>query len=526
MSYRTTAHGLLVPIDFAEDAAPLPRPATDAAEIASIDRDITQVLFGGRTLPNNDDTLRKRGGAKGLAIYDEIERDPHAFAVLQKRALAVVARPIKIEPASESAPDKAAAELVREALAGCAFDAACVQLLDATLKGFALAEIMWKVDANRLLPARLIGRDQRRFVFDADRKLHLLTREQPTSGEEMPHAKFVVHSTGAKDASPYGLGLGTRLFWPVWFKRQDLSFWLQFTDKFGSPTALGKYPQSATQDEQAKLLKVLRAISHDAGVIVPEGMVVELIEASRSGSADAYEKLARYMDEQISECVLGETLTTNIGTVGSRAAADTHDGVRIEIAKADADLLADTLSQTLIAWIVAYNLPSAKPPRVVRDFDEEEDLNARAERDTRIAGLGYEPTERYILDTYGEGWVRRKSVTPPGGLFGFPGSDADPENPDDEGAFAEPAAARARNRAIQDALAAGADALAADWERLVGPRVEELVGMLQESRDLVTFAEQLARLLAQAPRTVMVDALARATFAAHVVGRGKDPKAD
>jgi phage gp29-like protein len=521
VSYRTTRHGLLVPIDFAEEGAALPRPATDTAEIASIDRDITQALFGGRTLPNNDDTLRKRGGAKGLAIYDEIERDPHAFAVLQKRALAVVARALKIEPASESAPDQAAADLVRDALAGFAFDAACVQLLDATLKGFAVAEVMWKRDGDRLLPARLIGRDQRRFVFDADRQLRLLTRENPTSGEELPTAKFVVHSTGAKDGSPYGLGLGTRLFWPVWFKRQDLSFWLQFTDKFGSPTALGKYPQSASADEQAKLLKVLRAISHDAGVIVPEGMAIELIEASRSGSADAYEKLARYMDEQISECVLGETLTTNIGTVGSRAAADTHDGVRIEIAQADADLLADTLSQTLIAWIVAFNLPSAKPPRVTRDFDEEEDLNARAERDTKIAGLGFEPTERYILDTYGEGWVRKKAVTPPGGLFGFPAA-ADPATPDDESAFAEPAAARARNRAAQDTLGAAAAAAAADWERLLGPRVEALVGMLEESGDLVAFREQLARLLTGSPQTVIVEALARANFAAHLIGRGRD----
>jgi len=87
-------------------------------------------------------------------------------------------------------------------------------------------------------------------------------------------------------------------------------------------------------------------------VIVPDGMVVELLEATRAGSIDTYEKLARYMDEQISVAVLGETMTTGAqagGVGGSQAGV--HNEVRKEIAQADADLLSETLNNTLVKFM-------------------------------------------------------------------------------------------------------------------------------------------------------------------------------
>ena len=46
-------------------------------EIATIARDPWQISFGG-ILRNQDDTLLTRAGGKGLKLYEEIERDPHA----------------------------------------------------------------------------------------------------------------------------------------------------------------------------------------------------------------------------------------------------------------------------------------------------------------------------------------------------------------------------------------------------------------------------------------------------------------
>jgi phage gp29-like protein len=49
---------------------------------------------------------------------------------------------------------------------------------------------------------------------------------------------------------------------------------------------------------------------------MPDSVQVELLEAQRSGSIDTYDKLVRYMDEQMSLAVLGEQLTTTPKATG------------------------------------------------------------------------------------------------------------------------------------------------------------------------------------------------------------------
>jgi phage gp29-like protein len=382
-------------------------------EIATIAKDPTVALYGG-VLSNQDDTLLSRGGGKGLKIYDEIERDCHAFAVLQKRKLAIIAREWQLLPASESALDKKAAELVERQLHNLRFDQVCVKLLDATLKGYSVAEILWGYDGAEIVARRVKVKPQRRFIFDEDQQARLLTPVDQVKGEQLPPRKFIVHRCGEKDDdNPYGLGLGHKLFWPVFFKKQDLTFWLTFVDKFAAPTAVGEYPNGTSEADQKKLLASLSTIASEAGIIVPQGMVVKLLEAARSGSIDTYERLARYLDEQISECVLGETLSTNIGNSGSLAASKTHNEVRLELAKGDSDLLSDTLNETLIRWIVELNLPGAKPPQLWRDFAEGDDLKVRSERDKNLVEMGFEPDLKYINETYGGKWTKKAKPAQP-----------------------------------------------------------------------------------------------------------------
>lgn len=388
----------------------------DLNEIATIDRDFTKFTFG-NVLVNEDATLITRGQGKGLRIYDELERDTHCYSDLQKRKLAVIGRPWTVTPASETAIDQRAAEIVESQLKALNFDALTLDMLDATLKGFAVGEVMWEARGSELVAARVIARDQRRFVFDRDYRPRLLTRANLVMGEELPERKFIVYSFGAKDGSPYGLGLGHRLFWPVFFKRQGVGFWLTFADKFGSPTALGKYPNGANRSDQDKLLAALQAIAREVGVIVPEGMEIELLEAARSGSVDTYERLVRYMDEQISECVLGGSITTTPKATGmGSGVADAQNECRKEIARADADLLSGTLVQTLVRWIVEYNVPGAALPKVWRDFEDEEDLEKRSKVDKTLSEMGYEPESvDYINETYGGKWVK-KAPPPPSNL--------------------------------------------------------------------------------------------------------------
>ncbi|WP_418648882.1 DUF935 domain-containing protein [Thauera butanivorans] len=384
-----------------------PRPVVD--EAAHIELSMLS-MFGGLMQPD-DDTLATRGGNKGVRIYRELERDAHAWAVLDKRKRAVIARTWKVVPASERPRDVEMAERVEAQLLRFPFDQVCHDLLDATLMGYAVGEIMWRVRPGEVDVAEVIPRAQERFVFDMERRLRLLTRDEPTFGRIMPERKFIVHRRGGADGNPYGLGLGTRLFWPVFFKRQGVTFWLTFLDKFGAPAPVGKYPSGASDEQKRTLLQALKALRMESATIIPEGMLIDLVEAKRAGNTDAFEKLARYMDEQMALIVLGETMSTTSAAsgLGSRQ-AEVHNEVRLELARVDADLLTDTLSQTLVRWIVEFNDPGAGVPRVERDFSEPEDLGAKATRDKQLVEMGLEPEDAYIAEFY-PGWKRGVGAT-------------------------------------------------------------------------------------------------------------------
>lgn len=340
-------------------------PSQARGLIAGVSNDITIPWYSG-ILTNADETLIAQGGGKGLAIYDEIKRDTHAYAMIQKRKMAVISRAWEVEPGGERPLDQEAAELVRNTFEALPFDRHCEDMLDATLMGFAVAEVVWGRKGNLIVPEAIVSHDQRRFAFDPDWRPRLLTRTDMREGIALPERKFAVHRVGVKGNTPYGLGLGTRLFWPVLFKREGVAFWLHFLEKFAGPTVVGKVPYGTLTDEQNRLLNTLRDVRTSSAITVPIGTDVEFLEASRSGTV-TYEQFLSYWDAQISICVTGETLTTQVGDGGgNRALGEVHQEQLDLLADSDADLLSDTLRDQLVRWIVEYNLPGAELPFVWR----------------------------------------------------------------------------------------------------------------------------------------------------------------
>lgn len=369
-------------------------------EIATAQKDID--VFSGwlSRRENPDPILLSESGGLGLKLYDEAARDPHAASVLQSRYLAVAGCEWEVMPADESKKAVDIADFVNDALSRTNFTQAMMELMQAVLYGFWVSEIMWTSANGQWLPAKIMGKHPRRFVFGLDRDLRMLTPENMTDGEGVPDRKFICFSYGSSD-NPYGIGLGQKIWWPVWFKKHGIKYWLIFLEKFGMPTGIGKYPPGTDPTDQDKLLDAIDAIQTETGITIPESMTVELLEASRTGNV-TYEALCDYMDRQISKAVLGQTLTTEVGKTGSYAASQTHNDVRQDLKKADADLVAEVINTTLIRWMVDFNFgPQADYPAILLRTDEEQDLKPLAERDEILQRMGAKITHRYIYDTYG-----------------------------------------------------------------------------------------------------------------------------
>lgn len=358
-------------------------PAVAQTLIADARNDIT-IPFFTDVLQPTDDTLIARGGGKGLKIYDEVERDPYIWAVLQKRKKTLLAREWEVRAGGEQPIDQEAADFLKDVFTELSFDRICEDLLDATLKGFAVSEVVWRRDGRHIKPVHIMSHDQRRLSFDHDWRPRLLTMRNMLKGEELPERKFIVHRHGVKGNNPFGLGLGTRLFWCAMFKREGVAFWLHFLDKFAAPTVIGKSPYGTLESQQRDLLDTLSSIVTRSAITVPIGTDVEFLEAARSGSV-SYLEWCTYWDKQASICVTGETLTSDIGNSGSRAAAETHQEILEMLVDADADLLSATLRDQLIAWLIEYNYPGAAVPEIWRVRPENEKLTAETRQATAEA---------------------------------------------------------------------------------------------------------------------------------------------
>lgn len=390
----------------AEDTAQQ-KPITD--EIATIEKDID--IFAGwlARLENPDPVLRTEAAGKGLKLYDEVDRDPHAGSVLQQRILAVVGKEWEIIPAktakklgrpASTPQEKVVADFVSEVFDNCNFDQARMEILKAILYGFYTVEIIWAAENGSIRIRKLIGKHPRRFSFTTARELRLLTPQNMIEGEALPDRKFIIFTYGDSD-NPYGKGLGQKLWWPVWFKKNGIKFWLVFLEKFGMPTVKGKYPPGTPPELQKALMDAIEAIQTDTGVKIPDSMDLEFIEASRAGTV-TYESLCEYMDRQVSKAVLGQTASTE-GTPGKLGNEKAQEDVRQEITEADADLLDSCLNDTLIKWIVDYNFPSVTAyPKLKTYATPKPDLKQQSEIDKTLAAeIGVPIAEDYFYDTYG-----------------------------------------------------------------------------------------------------------------------------
>ncbi|MBU0969202.1 MAG: DUF935 domain-containing protein [Proteobacteria bacterium] len=371
-------------------------------EIAVAEKDID--IYAGWTnrLENPDPVLRSEASGKGLKLYDEVERDGHAGAVLQQRTLAVVSRPWDVIPGEDTKQAKDIAKFVKDTLEDTNFKQACQEILLAVLYGFYVIEVMWTVKNGQYVISKFRAKHPKRFQFTPARELRLIIPDNMLEGEPLPDRKFVVFSYGSSD-NPYGKGLGQKMWWPVWFKKHGIKFWMIFLDKFGSPTPVGKYPPGGGKEKEhkQKLLEAIDAIQQETGVVIPEGMSLDLLEATRGGNV-TYETLCEYMDKQNTKTVLSQTGTTDIKDAGAYNASQTLDEIRQAICEADADLLCECYNESLIQWIVDYNFANVTEyPRFTIHTKPSKNSKDHAETDKiLINDIGLPVSQKYLYEKY------------------------------------------------------------------------------------------------------------------------------
>lgn len=392
-------------------------------EIATIGdgRDITRPYLDEILYPIEDTILAER--VQTIAGYKKLRRDYQVQATLQQRRDAVIAREWDVMPGERrgrtTKADRMAAGWLKEQLEG-RWNRVVHKMLSGVFYGYGVAEVVPVREGNLICVDQIRVRDRTRFVWGKDFDIRLLTQQEPMYGEALPQANFWTFSCGSDhDDDPYGVGLAHYLYWPIYFKRNGMSYLLRFLERWAQPVPRGTYPPGTPLPEQRKLLMALNALVVDGALIHPEGLDVDLLEASRSGSAP-YIDFHKVMDAAIAKIVLSQTMTTDSASTGlGSTQGEVHADVAENVQRADADLICDSFNggtdrpgDGVAERYTRWNFPNAVPPKVRFEFEEEEDLNTRAARDEKLYAMGWElEDEKEVEEVYGAKYVRRQPGT-------------------------------------------------------------------------------------------------------------------
>lgn len=457
-----------------------------------------------------------------LTLAEEMEeKDPHYAAVLGTRKRAVSGLPAVVEAASEDERDEQLAEAVRELVEAPEFSDMLDDLLDAIGKGFSVAEPIWQLIGGQLWPVRYEHRDPRWFQFDKVTGQRLQLRSEGGDGLEIPAGKLIIHKPRLKSGLPIRGGVARLVAVSFMCKAFGLKDWMRFAELYGMPLRIGRYGPGAKSDDIAVLRRAVAQLAADAAAVMPEGMKIEFQEiANAAGGAELFERMAEWLDKQISKGVLGQTMTTDDGS--SQSQANVHNEVRMDILRADAKQLAATLNRDLVRTFIDLNFgPQERYPRIVLQVTEAEDLKALADALGPFIDRGLPVEASAILDKFG------LAAPEAGAAILRPQNSMQPlalnheHKPCGCPACGERKALNAEQQVHDELDELVADELG-DWVPVMKPVLDPVQQLAQQVETFDEFRAGLADLLDQMDDSTLIERLALAAFKARAKGDVSD----
>ncbi|WP_051967844.1 DUF935 domain-containing protein [Brevibacillus thermoruber] len=334
------------------------------------------------------------------AFAEMEEKDLKLGSLLQTRKNAVLGLDWEILPADESEEAKRRAELVKKAMEFEGLEDTLLDLLDAIGKGFSVCEIEWMYDQGMVLPKRIPWVDTRRFTFDLEGNMRLITDDNP-SGILLPTNKFMIHRYKARSGSSVRGGLLRSCAWMYMFKNYSVKDWMTFLEIFGMPIRVGKYKPGATEHDREVLERAVQAIGSDAAAVISESTLIEFIQTAQK-SSDPFRDMIALANAEMAQAILGQTLTSDVGSSGSRALGQTHGEVRQDLLEADCKALAETFRRYLFKPLILFNFGDTRLlPWLKFHYEPPEDLKAQQELYKGLQEMGLKIPENHVYEKFG-----------------------------------------------------------------------------------------------------------------------------
>ncbi len=341
------------------------------------------------TVPDPDDLLQQAG----IRRYQlrQLELDDEVAQCKDTRVEAIVATPWSLQP-NQTRVGKFITSLIEDHI-----DDMKRGVMDARFYGYSVQEIIGKKVPKGIGIDRLALKPMEWFAPQRDGSLRYFP-DDGSGGYEgiaVDSDKFLVARCNASYRNPYGEALLSRLWFPVTWRREGWQLWLQFLETFGEPIVLG---QMSNYADFVKAMETQGVRSTIAWQSVSDTDKITTINASTPGEFD---RLEQAILRRIQKLILGQTLTSDVGSSGSYAAAAIHNEVRNDKRRADMSMVKRT-GQQLVNVLCMINGITDVPKFIMAD-DSGLELG-RAQRDAVLAPVltasGFRLSKDYYLRNY------------------------------------------------------------------------------------------------------------------------------
>lgn len=307
---------------------------------------------GGAQFSPTDDVISRYG----YSTYREMRHDDQVKVCLEFKKILVGGRTWQVKPYDDSDKAKQIAEFVEHNLKRINLRQVIKEMLSAFEFGFCVSEILWETGdyegETAILLKALKPRDPTSIEITMDKHGNVQKFSQVDIGinAEIAPEKAWHFAYNGRFGNPYGESDLRSAYRSWWAKKFVINFWNVFLERMGAPMTMMKYPQGASQDLKNTLKGILSGLSSKSELLVPEGVEVELIEATRGGQA-TYSEALTFHNNSIARAIL---MVAILGAGGDdvRNAADSQSQIHLRATFKIADEITQNLSYSLHCQVI------------------------------------------------------------------------------------------------------------------------------------------------------------------------------
>lgn len=324
--------------------------------------------------------------------------------VASTRRRAVTALDWSIEPEEELSDDssaKEAADYCFQTLKAIpSWKRALAYLSTAIGPNVAVVEVIW----SRATPIDFVEIPGHRLTSHWQKHcgVFIVTDEEPLGVSTEVFGKFIVHHPESQGGFPLRKTLTHATCLPYLSMSFGQKDWQAFNELYGIPLRIAKAENAAVDFDRDEVQEALEQIGSDAAMTLPPGVNIEFLQAT--GKGDTFVSMMEWAETTLSILWLGQNLTTNISDSGSRAAAEVHDSIRMDVLAADMQAEADSIREQLLTPMTRLRFPGKQVPVPIFKRKMEKVRNIEAERLAMeklsfmsSAGLRVDPEQIYHM---------------------------------------------------------------------------------------------------------------------------------